>query len=431
MARNRIIYQSEALYVGPIGGGQASDHNELHRVQDISHDMSVTRTDIFEFGRLAALDRVMIEPPSVTLDFSYLLTDGGNENNLGLQVAGRTAGGGSVPSSAWNLGTYPNMISGIMANRSTDPDEKNYYVVTAPEGKDAHGDNSNADWFSSHYISHSVVGFGNGVLSNYSVNGAVGDFPSASVSVEAYNVSFISGKKSNDAGSWISGNALPSINKGNNSIRDGDFELPNSTTGVGTLNVFALRPGDIVFDFNATSAGAIDTTSENPIAIGGAVLPTGNAKDPDNITDAATQGEPVHIQSFSIDAPLSRTPLTRLGSTFPYARPIDFPQSCTMNVSAYLADVTTGSLVDLLCSDNSRNIAVNLKVPCSQTDGAPDGSNTELTYLVKNAKLTSQNFAATIGDTKTVDLVFEAQWGGSNDSTNGIFISGTAKNAVK
>ena len=427
MARNRIIYQSEALYVGPIGGGAVGLHNELHRVQDISHDMSVTRTDIFEFGRLAALDRVMIEPPSVTLDFSYLLTDGGNENNLGLQVAGRSSG---PANSAWNDGTYPNMISGIVANHSTDPDEKNYYVVTAPEGKDADGDNSNANWFSSHYISHSVVGFGNGVLSNYSVNGAVGDFPSASVSIEAYNISFISGTKAAAAGSWIEGNALPSINKGNNSIKQGDFTLPDSTTGVGTLNVFALRPGDIVFDFNATSAGGQSVT-ENPIAIGGAILPSGSAQDPDNVTEAATQGEPVHIQSFSIDAPLGRTPLTRLGSTFPYARPIDFPQSCTMNVSAYLADVTTGSLVDLLCSDNSRNIAVNLKVPCSQTDGVPDGSNTELTYLVKNAKLTSQNFAATIGDTKTVDLVFEAQWGGSNDSTNGIFISGTAANAVK
>ena len=223
----------------------------------------------------------------------------------------------------------------------------------------------------------------------------------------------ISGKKSNDAGSWISGNALPSINKGNNSIRDGDFELPNSTTGVGTLNVFALRPGDIVFDFNATSAGAIDTTSENPIAIGGAVLPTGNAKDPDNITEGAANAEPVHIQSFSIDAPLSRTPLTRLGSTFPYARPIDFPQSCTMNVSAYLADVTTGSLLDLLCADNSRNIAVNIRIPCSKTDTVTS-ANTELKYVMKNAKLTSQNFAATIGDTKTVDLVFEGQWGGSN-----------------
>ena len=84
MARNRVIYQSEALYVGPTTGGFSSVHNELHRVQSISHDMSATRTDIFEFGRLAALDKVMIEAPTVSLDFSYLLTNGENEKNIGL-----------------------------------------------------------------------------------------------------------------------------------------------------------------------------------------------------------------------------------------------------------------------------------------------------------------------------------------------------------
>ena len=431
MARDRIIYQSEALYVGPITGGKTNGHKELHRVQDISHDMSITRTDIFEFGRLAALDRVMIEPPSVTLDFSYLLTNGENEANMGLAVAQHSSVGiaSSVAAAAglFAKGTFPNMISGIVGDMELGGGEKNYYVVTVPEGLDADGDTSVG---TDDYNNHSIVGFGNGVLSNYSVNGAVGDFPSASVSIEAYNLSFISGNTSptDPAGTaWLSGDALPSINKGNNSIVQGSFLLPASTTGKQV--VFALRPGDITFDFNEGDK-PWETPTANPIAVGGAVLPTGSdmAQDPDATTESATQAEALHIQSFSIDAPLTRTPLTRLGSTFPYYRPIDFPLSCSMNVSAYLADVTTGSLVDLLCADNSRNIAVNMRIPCSKTDTVTS-ANTELKYVMKNAKLTSQNFAATIGDTKTVDLVFEGQWGGSNETANGIFISGTANNA--
>ena len=429
MSRNRIIYQSEALFVGPTTGGYAGQQSELHRVQDISHDMSITRTDIFEFGRLAALDRVMIEPPTVTLDFSYLLTNGDNEANMGLEVAAHSSVGITDTlanaTALFSKGTFPNMISGLIANMESGGGEKNYYVVTVPEGVDADGDNTVG---TAGYNNHSIVGFGNGVLSNYTVNAAVGDFPSASVSVEAYNVSFISGNTSPlGTNGWISGNALPSINKGNNSIKQGAVVIPDSTTG--KQGVFALRPGDITFNFNeAASDGAVAAT--NPLAVGGAVLPTGAGRDqdPDADTETATQAEPVHIQNFSLDAALTRTPLTRLGSTFPYYRPIDFPLTCNMNVSAYLADVTTGSLVDLLCSDNSRNIAVNMRIPCSKTDTV-SSANTELKFVMKNAKLSSQNFAATIGDTKTVDLVFEGQWGGSNDTTNGIFISGTANNA--
>ena len=66
MARNRVIYQSEALFVGPTTGGISNgDSKHLNRVQDISHDMAATRTDVYEFGRLAPLDKVMIEAPTV------------------------------------------------------------------------------------------------------------------------------------------------------------------------------------------------------------------------------------------------------------------------------------------------------------------------------------------------------------------------------
>ena len=89
MARNRVIYQSEALFVGPVAGGETTAHHQITRVQDISHDMTLNRTDIFEFGRLAALDRVVLDTPTVTLDFSYLLTNGHNEDVMGMLVAGR------------------------------------------------------------------------------------------------------------------------------------------------------------------------------------------------------------------------------------------------------------------------------------------------------------------------------------------------------
>ena len=416
MARNRVIYQSEALYVGPTTGGFSTSHNELHRVQSISHDMSATRTDIFEFGRLAALDKVMIEAPTVSLDFSYLLTNGENENNIGLVVQQHTTD--YIGGNYWAEGSLPNATSGIIANPGAANDEKNYYAVTVPEGYDADDDDTYAiDEDDAKWNSRSVVGFGNGVLSNYSINGAVGDFASASVSIEAFNVSFISGEKSLDADGWISGSQIPAVNKGKDSLANGQFELPLPSTG--QQNVFAIRPGDVILDFDST-ADRIDT-----LGVGGAILPGGD--DPDNEAEGATEAEPMHLQNFSIDMPLARTALTRLGSTFPYYRAIDFPLNVTMNCSALLADVSTGSLVDIMCNDGKRDINVALRRACGSST-ADDAGDIEVNYRLRNAQLVSQNFSASIGDNKTVDLSFEATLGGPEDTSNGLFISGTANN---
>ncbi|NCX05776.1 MAG: hypothetical protein EBW68_08375, partial [Actinobacteria bacterium] len=95
MARNRVIYQSEALFVGPTGGVSATGANglytteslaQLHRVQNANYSFNVSREDVNQFGQLAALDRVILAQPTVALDFSYYTTTGTNESNLGLYV---------------------------------------------------------------------------------------------------------------------------------------------------------------------------------------------------------------------------------------------------------------------------------------------------------------------------------------------------------
>jgi len=400
--RNRVLYQSEALWVGPIAGGAQGVHPELHRIQDISHDMDITRTDVFEFGRLAALTREIIEPPTVSLDFTYLLADGSNEANMGLEVCDGDAAGGSTH---WINGSFPMAASGIIAD--TDKQEKNYYVVTAPEFKDLNDDKdvSVAD------DTRSVVGFGNAAISNYSVNAAVGDFARASISAEAYNLNFQSGLAS--SAGYLRGE-VPSINKETNKAYDGHFNLSEPTTG--DLSVFALRPGDISLKFGAT-----DGSRDQTLQVGGAVLPN---TDPDDTTEDLSDGlTPMHIQSFSIEMPVTRTPLNRLGSTFPYYRAVDFPLDVTLNVSAFLADVSTGNLVDLMCNaQDKRQIDIILDFPCSHSLNDSYGAN--MAYRLKGAVLQSQNFASTIGDNKTVDLTFTAQMGGSTDTSNGLFISG-------
>ena len=124
----------------------------------------------------------------------------------------------------------------------------------------------------------------------------------------------------------------------------------------------------------------------------------------------------MHLQNFTIDLPMARTALTRIGSRHPYSREVEVPLNMTFTCSAFLGDIEDGNVNDLLCgSDSKRNIRVKMLSDC----GAGD---VEQEWLIKGASLESQNFSASIGDNKTVDLVFTAQIGGATDKDNGLFM---------
>lgn len=372
MARKRIIYQSEALYAGATGD---TSPQQLYRVQDVSHNVEVARQDVNEFGKLAALSREVIEPPTVGLDFSYYVVGGVNEaSGLGLTVNGQ----GGVT-------TQTSCVSGIMAENSTVA-EKNYYVLTVPEGQDA-SDNT-TPYSAAEYATFGVVGIGNGYLTSYGLEASVGDIPSASCSVEASNLRF------DTSGSGFQN---PAVSVTDGSAMAGTVTLPHSTTG--TLQAVALRPGDITISFGSAS-----------LQMGGAILP--------GMTSAATDNSSgANVQNFSIDLPLGRTPLQRIGNIFPFSRELDFPINATLSVNANLTNIDEGTVRDLLCNDAvKRDITVTMKTRC-------DGAN-NLVYTFKNAELDSQNMSSTIGDNKSVDLTFSTQIGGPTDTANGVFISG-------
>ena len=188
MARNRVIYQSEALYVGPTGlAGATAD--QLIRVQDVSHTVDVARQDVNEFGKLAALGREVVEPPSVGTDFTYYLTNGINESGLGFSLRGF----GHIADI--------NCVSGLIGE-DRNLILKNYYVKTVPEGADA-SKNTTTD-------ACSVIGVGNGFITDYTLNASVGDIPSVSVSLEAANMNFVTGSMT--AGAFtIPANQNPAI----------------------------------------------------------------------------------------------------------------------------------------------------------------------------------------------------------------------------
>ena len=134
MPRTRVIYQNEALYVGPspatsghykfvtgdnavnvptqklsqldplsvrtinsgsttvalplavMTSGLAANITNLDRIQSINYNFNISRKDVNQFGNLAAIDRVIIDQPTVSLDFSYFQNSFANEKELGFNV---------------------------------------------------------------------------------------------------------------------------------------------------------------------------------------------------------------------------------------------------------------------------------------------------------------------------------------------------------
>ena len=437
MARNRDIYQSEALYVGPSPavsgfftnktdqtargyvGAEGEDFNQpvtalqslspsgnqikqLHRIQTANYSFNIPRTDINQFGELAAIDRVIMDTPTVALDFSYILATMENETNLGFVTDG-----------------HASCISGIL-NKTND--EKNYFIKTVGEGVDAVGHKGPAkDGSSSPSVENdyeSVIGVGNGFITSYTTECSVGNFPTCSVNVEGLNMTFDRG---------ISGGSPAIVPQSGTRLSHFKYILPEATGSpwTGAMATSALRPGDITFAFGKRDAESDDLS----VRILEGVTDEGDEYD----APGATLGDMdsrdhAKIQSYNISLDMAREPINRLGSRFAFSREITFPMNVTMTIDALVADLTTGSLSDVINCDDSYDIVVNLlrpvSCPGSMESEAANAKDVFAQYWLKNAKVNSQAFSSDIGSNKSVTLEFATQVGGPQQLHQGLFMSG-------
>lgn len=216
MPRTRIISSTEALFCGGAPStGTGLPITQLHRVQSVAHNWSIGRQNITQFGQLSPISREITTTPTVSLDFSYYLTNFLNEHNLGFVTDGSASA-----------------ISGFL-NETTD--DRNYYLLETPEGTDAVGYSGPGSV---------VYGIGNGFMSSYSTEARVNGFPTATVRVEGLNMV---------AYAATSGQS-PALNPENGSRIVDNFSLPTATSGlVGQATV--LRHGDITMNLGSSVIG--------------------------------------------------------------------------------------------------------------------------------------------------------------------------------
>ena len=311
MARNRVIYQSEALFVNK-DAGLSGGYKQLERVQSANYSFTINRQDFNQYGQLGKLDSIQLDAPTVNADCSYFLTDGFTERALGffVQTGGAAVAGG--------------FVSGHLADGSG----RNLIILTTPEGTDA-----DLPSRASASSANSTIGIGNCYLSDYSVEMAVGSIPTVSVSFDALNIN-----SDNDA-TAIASPAINPVDGTAITYGGSGIDLPAAITGQG--DVAALRPGNI-------TVGISNFESET-------------------LVDLGTDKEGAHVQSASLSIPMSRSTLERLGSRSAYARSVDFPVVATLNVSAIVNEVAAQNLADIVDDEVEKDVTLTLKTDDGNT----------------------------------------------------------------
>jgi hypothetical protein len=345
-------------------------HNRIYQVARVQNfDESFTRnlTDVTQFGNLAPIDRIEIEQPDITASFSYYLTDGSQEKLLGLTVNGS---GEAFTASC---------LSGFIS-KSTD--DRNYYLMITDDGYDAVG-----------YVGGKtgIVAIGNAFLNSYKVNASVGELPTADVELQGLNLRVYG---TGALGSNID-IQVPAINPIDGStISNSFFRTPSALTSNYDSLPIALQPGDITLNIPNTGLFAFD-------------------------------GSDVKLQSFTLTCGLDRTPLQKLGNRYAFSREINFPLTVSLEITANAGDLISSgaNYADLICDNSLKDFLITMKRPGCTTSSATRPN--AMVFQFKGGRLITESFSSSVGDSATVNATFEAQIGGINDTTKGIFISGS------
>lgn len=354
MSADRLYYNSAAIFASPSPAtGTNSPLVQIERAKSYNYNVQVNRQDVNILGKLARLSSEIVEQPNVSFNFEVDDINANNLDALGFVVDGSVS-----------------FASGII-NGTTD--DRNMFVLWAPEGEDA-VNNASAD------AEFAVQGFGNCFLNSFRAQGAVGGVPTNSFAFEALNYRVYLNR---------SGQASPAVNPQDGSpIVGNTFTVPTVVTGMGAA---ALRPGDITV--------TIETPGQTGIGL--------------KLSDA-------RIQSYDISVSMAREGLKALGTRFDVKKKIKFPAEITCGITLEPSTFTTGSLSTLLCNDNEYEVNVTLKKPSCP------GQSAEVAkiYTLKGMKYKSEDGGISLSQNGSLNLSFDTQLSDASDLSIGLFISG-------
>lgn len=394
MSRVRVIYQNEAVYVGPpkISGGSNESIfpgnnilKNISNVQGVQYGISVNHQDVAMLGKRGTERSVVVTKPAVSFSMTYGFEGFTNEKKLGFDLNYRT-GDVSYVDDTFSLF----LISGFASNADRTLDKRNFYIAVADEGNDLLNNETSFDSSSISTIiddsspNYDIITFHDCYLESYTFQAAVGGLATCDLDYVVESISFATSGSGVDVLTY------------DNKTRD------LKTTGINAVIPKFYRPdgpkaipqGDITLDITETSGSA----PESGFGF--------------NFSD-------IKIQKFNLTIDLQRDQLNSITHKAPIDRPIIFPVGATLQVESIVGDVDSGNFAALAKQDDFYDLNVKLYNSANATDTRTLGSS----IIARKAKLESVNYGLQIGDNKNVSLSFKTELK-EEDLTYGVFFSG-------
>lgn len=435
--RNTVRYNSAGLFVTdrPKSNPDEDSVYFVNRVQSVNFSVAVNRENLKEIGSEDFIDRKIVSEPEIELNFDYLVTDGYEENIIGLNVYPKHQeytdyyGVRELEEDFSKRGTIYNHIK----------ENKDFFLAVGSEQFDVLA-NLTGEYGTSEY---DIAGFGNCFITNYSVSASVGSFTTASVGVKASNITYSCNKdysvvkileeraavlqqkdiNEDDFGSFVQLESEGNIKlerdgttytKFFDSIERPSLDLKNKAARIENHGLI-FEPLTYHGVTSAIPPGGINIKIKS-MDHGGPTLDS----DPENIDDYCF--EPMaSIQSFSLNVPFEREDLVGFESMHAYGRKMKYPQLGTMDFEMFTTAFKNGRFENILCDDGVYDVEVELSNNCQLWCVRSVERDKYLKYTIKHAKLESYSYGLDIGGNATVNCSFSFPL----SPTFGMIISGS------
>lgn len=370
MARDRIIYNVEGLFVAPYSGEQTVNSDfylnghrilkKIEKIQSFNYAIQENALDAQGFGQKQNIFRGQGITPEVTLNFSYIPDGVTNENRLNFNVNNFS-------------GSYLPMFSGLCTN-SEILNKRDFYLIINKNNNDLFSTNS---LFTNNIINPSnindiidpnsnnygVLHFQNAYLNEYSFDVSVGNIPIVNQSYTADNIIYYS------SGSGIKYSILD-LKSGINQIQNDTIIIPKNLeykqSNISGQNI--LIPGDANVSFYTNNNG-LQFYNET-------------------------------IQSINFNINFNRKPYRSINYKLPLLRKIEFPVNGTLNMSFVVEETLSGSFLNTLDQNSDYDIVVNFNKNCNNNTISP----TKFTF--SGCKFNNISYDSSIGSNKTANLSF-------------------------
>jgi hypothetical protein len=386
MGINRVIYNTQGLFVAPRSGEQSIgrdyfllNHRILKRIEKLqSFNYSIQKNELNAqgFGQKQNIFRGQGLAPEVSFNFSYIPDGVTNENRLDFDVNHFS-------------GIYLPMFSGICSNNQS-LNNRDFYLVVNKNNNDIFSDNATfnnsivnpsnvTQIINTNSRNYDLIHFQDCYLNEYSFDVSVGDLPAVNQSYIADNMIF-----------YISGSGIRysylDLRSGINIQNHENIIVPKNLnynqTSISGQNI--LFPGDANVSFYTSNTTGVLFYTDT-------------------------------IQNLNFNIGFNRKPYRSINYKLPLLRKIEFPINGVLNTSFVIDQTLSGSFLDTLNRDDDYNIVVNFNSNKAGVD--------KTRFIFSGCKFSNITYDSSVGSNKTASLSFNFDLD-PDFGRRGIFASG-------